>query len=159
MLSVSAFVGFPVTFAMGWCVERVGVHRVLGITYIFQVLVVLLLTSVTSLGYAIGCAVVWGVASGCEIIAFSVVFPDYFGKTHIGAISGASFASLVLGSAVGPVLYGGLFDSSGSFTLPLLVTVPWAVMCFAASLLARPPPPLAYTSAQQDNEELTEEVP
>ena len=38
-------------------------------------------------------------------ILISVAFARFFGRTHLGAISGASMAWLVWGSAIGPYLF------------------------------------------------------
>jgi len=63
---------------------------------------------------------------GCLI---SVTWPRYFGRKHLGAISGLSMASMVFGSAIGPPLFGlsqsltNKYDASAwvSAALPLVI--------------------------------------
>src|SRR5690606_2463286 len=68
---------------------------------------------------------VWGVSMGIERIVMAVVWPNYFGRKHIGSISGISMAMVVTGSALGPLPLGIAFDLFGGYTEIL-----WALMIF-----------------------------
>lgn len=76
---------------------------------------------------------------GMERIVMAVVWPNYFGRKHIGSISGISMAMIVTGSALGPLPLGIAFDVFGGYSEIL-----WALMLFpaigmAAALMANPP--------------------
>ncbi len=67
-----------------------------------------------------------------------LVWPAYFGRTHLGAIVGVSrpFATVV--NASGPLLMAQSFDRTGSYSFGLwCMGVSW-LLCAAAMVLARP---------------------
>lgn len=76
---------------------------------------------------------------GMERIVMAVVWPNYFGRKHIGSISGIAMAMIVTGSALGPLPLGIAFDVFGGYQQIL-----WGLMLFpaigmAAALMANPP--------------------
>lgn len=64
ILSIMAIVGFPVTMASGFILERVNVHIVLGLSFIGQIAFILLLTQVDTYILAIGFGILWGIIGG-----------------------------------------------------------------------------------------------
>lgn len=74
-----------------------------------------------------------GVGGGCFGILTGVVWPRYFGRSHLGAISGFATSAIVIGSAIGPIAFSGLRDLTGSFGTPIVIStaVP-AVLALAA---------------------------
>jgi len=71
-----------------------------------------------------------------------VIWADYFGRTHLGAIMGLTRPFITLSSATAPLLIAILADVSGSYTASILVmAASWwlcAVMLFAAKPARRP---------------------
>ena len=68
----------------------------------------------------------------------TLVWPAYFGRTHLGAIVGVSrpFATVV--NASGPLLMAQSFDRTGSYSFGLwCMGVSW-LLCAAAMFFARP---------------------
>jgi MFS transporter, OFA family, oxalate/formate antiporter len=65
----------------------------------------------------------FGVAGGLFGVLISVAYPRYFGREHLGAISGRTLSILVLASAIGPYLFSKSYDLSGSYE-----PVVWACM-------------------------------
>lgn len=65
--------------------------------------------------------------------------PAWFGKEHIGSISGVYFSLRLVGMAVGPALVGVVREELGSYTvaLELLLVVP--AVALVSSLFARRP--------------------
>jgi MFS transporter, OFA family, oxalate/formate antiporter len=61
------------------------------------------------------------------------VFAHYFGRTHIGAIRGQVVTLMVIGSAIGPLLFAFGHDVTGSYTA---VTQVAAAPAFALALVA-----------------------
>ena len=45
----------------------------------------------------------------------TVVIPRYFGRRHLGAISGLNMAIMVFASAIGPVLFSCIHSITGSY--------------------------------------------
>ena len=60
-----------------------------------------------------------------------VIFPRFYGRKHLGAISGVNMASMVIGSGLGPLLFGWCHHAHDSYRLILIVSV------FVPTLLTR----------------------
>lgn len=61
--------------------------------------------------FAIGNGIAWG---GFGTIS-TVTFPRFFGRKHLGEISGFTMSSLVIASALGPFSFSLLYDLTGTF--------------------------------------------
>jgi len=93
----------------------------------------------------------WGIAAGGWITLNSLIWPNYFGRLHLGAIRGIVLPVSIAASSAGAPLFGYLLDSgmepSSLWTLGLIGFAVSAVFV----LLARPPQaptaPSAKTSA------------
>jgi len=61
------------------------------------------------------------------------VFAYYFGRRHLGSIKGWVSTALVVGSALGPLVFGLGYDLLGSYTLTVAVcALPPAALALAA---------------------------
>ena len=139
ILSLTALIGLPVTFVTGILLEKVKVQYMLTLVFAGELLSLFLLQKADFLAAAIIFGLVWGISMGIERIVMAVVWPNYFGRKHIGSISGISMAMVVTGSALGPLPLGIAFDMFGGY-----VQILWALMIFpvfgiVAALLADPP--------------------
>jgi MFS family permease len=72
-----------------------------------------------------------GVCGGFFGLLLQVTWPRFFGRLHLGAISGLATALTVFASALGPYAYGQLFDVTGSYRL-----IGWANLASAVLLMA-----------------------
>lgn len=139
VLSLTALIGLPVTFLTGLLLDKVKVQYMLVLVFAGEIVSLLLLQNANFMAAAIIFGLVWGVSMGMERIVMAVVWPNYFGRKHIGSISGISMAMIVTGSALGPLPLGIAFDVFGGYAEIL-----WALMLFpaigmAAALMANPP--------------------
>jgi MFS transporter, OFA family, oxalate/formate antiporter len=74
-----------------------------------------------------------GIRSGIYGSLEGNVFAHYFGRAHIGAIRGQVFTAVVIGSALGPLLFAFGHDLTGSYTA---VTILCALPAIALGLIA-----------------------
>ncbi len=139
ILSLMAIVGFPVTFFVGYLVDRIEVRYVLALTFTGHVLALVLLLGVSTTTGAIVYGVVWGIVNGFERIVLSIVWPNYFGREHLGSIKGVAQTVMVLGSAFGPLPFGAFFDWYGGYQEILLVMLLFPAIAALLSLLAKKP--------------------
>ncbi|MFK3961287.1 MFS transporter [Guptibacillus hwajinpoensis] len=139
MLSIMAIVGFPVTMASGFILERVNVHIVLGLSFIGQMVFILLLTQVHTYVLAIVFAVLWGIIGGIERITLNIIWPNYFGREHLGSIKGIATTTMVIGSAFGPLPFGIAFDVFGGYTEILLIILIFPILGTIAAFMSPPP--------------------
>jgi len=70
-----------------------------------------------------------GVCGGFFGLLLQVTWPRFFGRLHLGAVSGMATALTVFASALGPYVFGQVFEVTGSYRL-----VGWAVLAVAALL-------------------------
>ena len=56
-----------------------------------------------------------GVYGGTYSLLASVTWPRFFGRKHLGAISGYNMSHMVLGSGIGPFIFGWSFDYTGDY--------------------------------------------
>ncbi|HEX6972401.1 MAG TPA: MFS transporter, partial [Limnochordia bacterium] len=102
VLSAFAVAGLPVRILIGYLLDRLPVHRVLAVGFAAQVPVLASVAWIHSDAAALAFGVAWGVVCTWQGLALTVIWPQYFGRAHLGSIYGASMAAMVIGSALGP---------------------------------------------------------
>ncbi len=87
-----------------------------------------------------------GFSIGAEIDMMTYLTTRYFGLRYFGEIYGILFASLLLGTSLGPLSFGWNFDATGSYTTILwLAAGGTAIAAIFATIL--PPYPISDSSA------------
>ena len=83
--------------------------------------------------------VVFGLGTGGWTVAQVVLFANYFGRRHLGAIRGLS--QLLSGpfAATGAILAGWIYDARASYTLAFLIFLVALLAALFAVALAKPP--------------------
>lgn len=90
-------------------------------------------------------AMVWvvivshGVSGGMFGVLSSVTFPTFFGRQHLGALSGFLMTLLVAASAVGPLLFGFSESYTGSYAAAAMCVAAITLVLTVLSLFARNP--------------------
>ncbi len=80
-----------------------------------------------------------GLMQGMFGIISAVTWPRFYGRTHLGAISGFSTSIVVAGTAVGPYLFSVTHDQWGSYRAATLLCAIAALVLFAAAFRADRP--------------------
>ena len=80
-----------------------------------------------------------GTAGGMFGALAAVVFPRFFGRKHLGAISGLNMSVMVFASAVGPLLFSALRIITGSYTTVLYASLLMPVTVFILALRVENP--------------------
>ena len=94
-------------FAVAWLTDQPFVR----VKYLLCVMAVTLQLGFSAVALGAYPAVSWlhvlgfGVSGGCFSSLSAIIWPRFFGRTHLGAISGLFMTVLVLTSAVGPFLF------------------------------------------------------
>jgi len=73
-----------------------------------------------------------GINLGGEVPVLPGLIADYFGRKHFGIIYGATFFMLTLGTAIGPIYGGWIFDVTGSYSGSFLTSI---LLSFIAIIL------------------------
>lgn len=127
-------------FAFGMIADRVPV-RYLGAIGLFG-FALSILPMIFATGGALAVVlhnVTWGVAAGGHITLNNLVWPNYFGRLHLGAIRGVVLPASIAASGIGPPLYGFLFDAGMEPWHVWAVTLGSFALAGIAVLSARPP--------------------
>jgi MFS transporter, OFA family, oxalate/formate antiporter len=98
-----------------------------------------------------------GLMQGMFGITSNITWPRFFGRKHLGAITGMVQAMTVAGSAVGPYLYSFGRDLTGSYFVASAVFAVFAVLLLVSSFWAeRPEHPEPEEPAETPPEHRTE---
>lgn len=134
----SALVGRAV---WGLTIGRIGVHRSL-ILYAFSYgasVALFVLPNSLALIYATTVLLGVSIAGGQQLQA--QVYPDYFGRYIVGALSGYSGLSYTLARAVAPLYAAILFDATGSYEVAFGTFAACCLVAGLAFVAASPPTP------------------
>ncbi|MBW2389878.1 MAG: MFS transporter, partial [Deltaproteobacteria bacterium] len=82
----------------------------------------------------------WGCAGGLFATLLNVAIPNFFGRTHLGAISSVQMSFMVGASALGPAFLAAAKTYLGSYRVGLLWCCAWSGAVFLFTLLAPSPP-------------------
>ncbi|OIJ12264.1 MFS transporter [Anaerobacillus arseniciselenatis] len=133
ILSIMAIVSFPVTFLAGFIVERVQANYVLTVAALGQIGIMFLLVQTDTYTAAIIFGIARGIVGGFEAISLGIIFPNFFGRAHIGSIKGVTSTIMVIGSAFGPLPFALAYDRFGSYQeiIYVMMVFPLLAMIFA----------------------------
>ena len=111
---------------VGFLIDRIFAARVAAIAFGLSAIGLAIL-ALGDAGFAAYVAMVLiGFSIGAEIDLMTFLTTRYFGLRHFGEIYGILFASLLVGTSIGPLVFGWSFESTGSYT---------AILWIAASIV------------------------
>lgn len=115
MSSIAGRLGF------GWLGDRFNKRYLFGIALFMQATALLVLAYSHSLWQAVTFAVLFGPGyGGVTTLRFSIQ-AEYFGRRAFGSIQGLLSGIHTIGTIIGPVFVGWLYDTKGNYTLAWLV--------------------------------------
>jgi cyanate permease len=141
LLGGSSLVG---RLAVGWVLDRFLGGRVAFVVYLITAGGILLLARADTLLMGCAGAGLIGVGAGGEADITPYLLTRYFGLHAFSTLYGFTWTFYALAGALGPVLLGRAFDSTGSYTL--LLTLLAAALGMAGTLMLLLP---RYTRPQQ----------
>ncbi|MFC1898842.1 MFS transporter [Chloroflexota bacterium] len=80
-----------------------------------------------------------GLSTGFIMTVSAVIWPNYYGRLHLGSIRGVSVAGTVAFAALGPLPFGLIYDITGDYSLAIFILLALPVLCAVAAFLAFPP--------------------
>ena len=127
------------SYAWGAFMDKVHVRWGTALATVLSAVAMIILLFADDIPTAIVFGVVFGLGTGGWTIAQTVIFANYYGRRHLGAIRGLS--QLLAGpvSATGAVLAGAIKDITASYELAFLIFFVALVVVLLAVLLAKPP--------------------
>jgi len=139
VLSIMALIGIPSSMFAGFILEKIRVNIVLTFVFFMEILVLGILIFTDSTAMAIFFGVFWGIAGGFERISIGVLWPNYYGRKHLGSITGVSSTAMIIGASLGPLPLGLAFDKFGSYNEVLLMLMVIPLIGILLSLLSPKP--------------------
>ncbi len=127
----------------GWGLlgERLPARYLLSSAALATAGLIIVFLQVQSVGALVPVMFVAGVAMGGYLILRALLTANYFGRAHLGAVN-SLFRPFAMGmGALGPLLFGALYDLQGSYTLAFLVAAAAWALAGIVVLLAKPPAP------------------
>ena len=155
VLSIMALIRLPVVLVAGQIADRVPVRfvQVGSMAGLLVTLVALYITDSVQMAVAYGALT--GITMAFQIIVSGVIWPDYYGRHHLGSIRGVTMMAGVIGSALGPLPYGYAYDIFGGYTEALTASMIFPILGMIAAFLAKPPtkkPPVTPSNYTHDNQ-------
>jgi predicted MFS family arabinose efflux permease len=141
LLSLYALISFPVTLITGRVSDRVKQNYVCIATLVSELVAVACIFFAGALPLAVVGAVFHGIAHGLYIVNNGVVWPNYFGTGHLGAIKSVATCGLVFGAAVGPLPLGLLYGRFGDYTAGLLILMALPLIGIVLAYFSKKPQP------------------
>ncbi|MBA7676157.1 L-lactate transporter [subsurface metagenome] len=127
------------TFIAGFMADRFPNRYLLVVGQVLLGMAMLWTFLITSSWQAFTYGAILGLSMGFIMNVAAVIWPNYYGRLHLGSIRGVSMASTVVFAALGPLPFGLVYDITGDYSLAILVLLALPVLCAVASLLAHPP--------------------
>lgn len=128
-----------VILSSGILVDRVPARFLLAVALVVQALSLAMTGLMRSVVLALTYGVLLGITGGLMRMVGSVVWASYFGRRHLGSITGVTSVMLIGVSALGPVPLGIARDMSGSYNTLLNVMAVLSLGLAGASLFANRP--------------------
>ncbi len=138
ILSIYAATSSLTVLPWGFLVERVHVRYVSMLMCVFQGMACVLIIVAKTYPMAVVFGLVFGIGQAGWVVIQNLIFSDYFGRRHAGAIRGFTSPFRILGP-FGPVFTGHVRDLTGSYTFAFQILTGFFVIMFVLLLLAVPP--------------------
>ena len=141
-LVVTAMTALVANFLGGWSSTRMSLTRLLAASLAILAAALVLLPHVTTLAAVMTWAAAMGFGGGIVMVLFFSVWPNVFGRRHLGRIQGLAQALTVLASAIGPVLLAWYVEATGSYAGMFRVLAVAVAATAAAALVVSLPAPV-----------------
>ncbi len=147
ILSIFAAISSLTVLPWGFLTERVHVRYACMLMCLFQGLSIFLIIMAKTAPVAVAFGLAFGIAQGGWTVMQNLVFTDYFGRRHAGAIRGFASPFRLLGP-LGPVFTGYIRDATGSYILAFKILAGVFIAMFILMLVAVPPTKGSSTEEQ-----------
>jgi cyanate permease len=118
---------------VGWVLDRLFGARVAFVVFLITALGILLLARAETLVAGCVAAALIGVGAGGEADITPYLLTRYYGMRAFSTLYGITWTFYAIAGAIGPVILGRAFDSTGSYTA--LLTLLAAVMALSGGLM------------------------
>ena len=128
-----------VTF--GYLADKISPKRTALACFALQIVGVVLLLNTESAAMMWVSVAVFGFAMGGNVALQPLIIGEFFGLASFGTIFGSIVLAAAVGSALGPVLAGAMYDALDSYNVVFTIFIIGYAIALAALVLARRPEP------------------
>ena len=139
VLSTHASTALIIRPLWGVLLEYVPVRFCMAGVYIGSFLAILILLNAQSVQMVFAFALVYGMSIAGHAVSHAVVFANYFGRDHVGAIRGFVTPITAVASGLGPLIVSLGFDHLNGYYLPFAGLAALLFLGAPVFLLAKPP--------------------
>ena len=129
-------------FGFGWLCDRIQAKHALAFGLVLQTVSIVVLMNIDAgspAWLAWLYAITMGLGIGSWLPTMSMLVSGYFGLKHYGSIFGAVTIPYSVGSAVGPLVAGRMYDSSGSYDQVFVLFLSLFMVSIVTILVSRRP--------------------
>ncbi len=134
-----SFISVIVSFAGGWISDKIKLKYLLYVIIAGQVIGLFSLSHLDGGIFYYGFIIGNGISSGLYNVLMAVTWPRFYGRKHLGSISGQVMAIIVFASAFGPVLFSFSNTSFGGYQVTFYVLMVILAALFVLSFKAENP--------------------
>lgn len=114
-----SFISVTLSLFGGWISDRIKLVYLLYILLAGEVLALFSLAQIDRHVFYIGFIIGSGMVSGMYNVLMAVTWPRYYGREHLGQITGFVMSLIVFGSALGPILFSLSLSQLGSYSIAI----------------------------------------
>ena len=142
--AIGGIAGIAGKLGAGWLMDRVQGSLVPFFSFALASLgYVLLLYTSGSKPMLTTAVVVLGFSGGTGLQITTYLISRYAGLRNFGKVFGTIGSAMMLGTSIGPVFAGGMYDITGNYTLLLTIGIPAALICAGCFIGLGPYPDFA----------------
>ncbi|MEO0768669.1 MAG: MFS transporter [Cyanobacteria bacterium J06649_4] len=134
-----AVVSTAVGYGVGLACDRIRIQYIFIFMMVSQAIGIAALANLDIPWMIVPTVVGLGISGGCFGTLSTVVLPKFFGRAHLGAISGVQMMAIVIASALGPSLLANSKSLTGSYTGGLYACCLFAPIVIGLMLLVKTP--------------------
>lgn len=124
----------------GILVDRFPVRILLSVALFIQAVVLVMAPYLFTVPLTILFGMLLGICTGLQATISNVIWAKYFGRLHLGSISGMASTLLVASSALGPMPMGIARDLLGNYVAVLIGLALLPLILSVATLIYNKPP-------------------
>ena len=123
----------------GWLLDRFQTRHMMAVSLVFMGMAMYAMLIATTPLLASFYGVLLGAASGSMMMMSSYLWPQYFGRKHLGGVQGVALTISLIGASLGPLPFGLAFDLLGGYRPALVLLSLLPAISSVAVFFTRPP--------------------
>ena len=136
--SIFGFAAFGGRLLIGFLIDRYDARRIALIFFSLSAVGLLLLAAPMPTWVFIVAALLLGGSLGAEVDMLAYLTSRYFGLRCFAQIFSTLFSAVMVAMGLGPLVFGFVYDSTGSYTAILALGVPLCIVAVGLVLLLKP---------------------